>query len=283
MLNQNVQEIEIIIVDDGSTDDTENIVRDLKERDDRIQYIQQKNQGPGAARNRGIAKAAGKYIAFLDADDFWISKKLQKQLSKLNEDENLFLFGAMEYQYDNNTSATSRKYVQYPVCENREDLIFSFLSKKSVIGITPSVVVKKSILDKVGVFDEKLLTSEDTDLWVRILSKYDYFAFEDPLFVRRKHTTSQTTVLGLENKFKNGLEIIKKYRQDSGNPVMPIGKIFGMRYFHFSINCYQDQLYLRSFVYSMRSVIYYPRFLTLTSFYKQIVKIVISSISKKSF
>ena len=83
--NQTIKNLEIICVDDGSTDESASIIQQYAREDNRIVLLRQENQGPGAARNRGIREAKGKYVAFLDADDFYIDKEALEKMYLLSE------------------------------------------------------------------------------------------------------------------------------------------------------------------------------------------------------
>lgn len=164
-LQQTYPHTEVIVVDDGSSDNTAEIVRTL---DPRVNYLPQTNQGASAARNNGIKLARGSYIAFLDSDDFWNSDKLEKQLACFHQypdigmvDTNVRFLDAQGTTVD-----PPREFIYVKPAQNRmRDLAYLF--QYPYLG-TPTVMIRKSILDTVGYFDTSLKTAEDIDLWLRV-------------------------------------------------------------------------------------------------------------------
>lgn len=158
-LSQTYKDIEIIVINDGSTDRTGDIAfQCFQHESQRVLIVHQKNKGASAARNTGIKYAKGEYIAFLDADDVWLPNKLQKQIALLENDKDLALVYSNCYR---NTDTL------FDIAKPHRGFAFSELILDNFIP-TSSVVVRKSILDKVGVFNESFLISQDFDLWLRI-------------------------------------------------------------------------------------------------------------------
>ncbi|MCK5311333.1 MAG: glycosyltransferase [Desulfobacteraceae bacterium] len=161
--NQIYKNYEIIIVDDGSTDGT---VDYLKEHyNNKIHYVFQKNRGASSARNKGISKAKGKYIAFLDSDDEWVDTKLETQVAFLKKNPEIALLCGKTYRSDN------IKKVNTPLTEEITGNLFTTLYSHSFVS-TPTVIVKKEILDQVGAFDLNYKSAEDFDLWLKITHEY---------------------------------------------------------------------------------------------------------------
>lgn len=213
ILNQTYKNFELIIVDDGSTDNTEEVIRKFK--DSRIKYIKTDNWGgPARPRNTGIKKAKGEYIAFCDDDDIWLPEKLEKQIRV--------------FQISNETAMlyTRFKTIEGDVISNRifpengkykSGNIFKSLYLRSFIACS-SVVVKRSVLDQVGLFntDPNLIAIEDTDLWLRIALKYIIKCTDDlPLLIYR--IQSQRISQGFKQKSKRSLVIRIRYKKYAGN------------------------------------------------------------------
>lgn len=161
VLNQTYQDLEIILVNDGSTDNTEEIVKVFN--DDRIRYIRHdENKGAAAARNTGIEAALGEYIAFQDSDDEWLPEKLEKQIRVL---ENAPAKVGVVYTDMWRIRGNARKYWRAPVMG---------------IGIG-TVVIKRQCFDKVGMFDERFPRLIESDLFIRLSKYYCFHHLDEPL------------------------------------------------------------------------------------------------------
>lgn len=159
VLGQTVPADEIIVVDDGSTDETAEV---LAPYFDRIRYLKQENQGVAAARNRGIAEATGDLIAFLDADDVWHSRKLELQVRVISERPEVGMVGTRIFDWPG--AVSEMKY--------KQNQIYSRVAWWELVVrnrfTASSVMVRRALLEKVGPFDEQLQGPEDLDLWLRI-------------------------------------------------------------------------------------------------------------------
>ena len=181
VLRQSYSAYEVIIVDDGSTDGTEDVVASIE--DPRIRYIALKeNQGVAHARNVGIREARYEYIAFLDSDDEWLPNKLKRQMKKMQAVPNEF---AMVYC---RMSGLMRNRTDRFVCPQRdyvkeilEGNLFQPLLFQNVIG-TPTIVVRKECLEQVGGFKEALRCLEDWELILRIARRWK-IGFVDEILV----------------------------------------------------------------------------------------------------
>jgi glycosyltransferase involved in cell wall biosynthesis len=191
-LAQTYQPVEIIVVDDGSTDDTAALLGSFG---DRIRYIFQKNQGVSIARNRGIAAAHGQLIAFLDADDMWLPKKLEIQVNQLDRDPSVGLLHADAFYLDGETNQRSR-HSRPPTFREGNCYIPLFLGNRILIS---SVLVRRECLDKVGPFDEKISKAsvEDYDLWLRVARYFELGYSTEPLITYRLHGGNASKNIGL--------------------------------------------------------------------------------------
>ncbi len=169
VLTQTCQDFEIIVVDDGSIDATKRIIQRFSDK--RIKYIKHRQtRGPGAARNTGIDACSGDYIAFLDSDDEWLPKKLEKQINLFKR--NIIKPGmtycgvALIDLYGRNVKEKwTPKYRGYVFKKN--------LASNFIVSGSSSVIVQKNVLKKVGNFDESFPSCEDWDLWTRIAKYYE--------------------------------------------------------------------------------------------------------------
>jgi glycosyltransferase involved in cell wall biosynthesis len=192
VIRQTYPHWELIVVDDGSTDKTREIVDGYMREDPRIRYIHQKNSGPAAARNRGIQASRGRYIAFLDSDDIWYLDKLEKQMDFLSSHPGYVVYGGRNYIRKGGSgfkeSGQIRLFKNFDsIRENFEYILFH-----PNLTITSTVLFEKSLLDKTGYFDESLHICEDDHLFIRMAALSYFHALNEPVDYRRKHDESIT-------------------------------------------------------------------------------------------
>lgn len=163
VLAQTYKDHEIIVIDDGSTDNTKEL---LNKYETKIKYIYQENKGISAARNAGIKVAKGEYIAFLDSDDLWLSEKLKVQVKALEENKEIGLVYSSMSRID-----SSGKFwgmcPSTPAGDNCYDLLISESHYP-----TPTILVRKECFEKAGLFDETMKGIEDLDWCYRIIKFY---------------------------------------------------------------------------------------------------------------
>jgi glycosyltransferase involved in cell wall biosynthesis len=170
VLDQDFFDFEVIVVDDGSTDDSVAIVTHFN--DTRIILIKQKNTGVSAARNNGISIAKGAHIALIDADDYWYTNHLTALINQIKQFPNAGLYcNNYEIYLDKNT----KRNAQFNFSYNTDCLIVRDFFRASIINSvawTSAVAFPKDKFNAVGGFDEDLDTSEDLDLWIKLALRY---------------------------------------------------------------------------------------------------------------
>ncbi len=190
VLNQSYQEFEIIVVDDASTDNTLQVVREIAVQDNRIKIIEFPHSGnPSVPRNKGVREAKGKYIAFLDADDIWVSSKLEEQLKLFRENNGIALVYSASLTFGDVTPFSP--YYELLPLPGKESLIYNDLIYRGNTITCSSVLVTKAIIESAGYYDEDPeLKVEDYDLWIRI-AKIAGIAFIPAIHVYYRIHTSQ--------------------------------------------------------------------------------------------
>ncbi len=167
-LNQTFSILEVIIIDDGSTDSTKEIIERIAEKDARVKYIYQENQKQGAARNKGISIAKGDYIAFLDADDYWDNEFIQNSISSILQHNADMIFSQMYVVDEKNNIMGKKDWI-----ENKSYKINDDRLRFGIGNIIPlsTVICSKRMLNDLNGFDESklLANAEDYELWIRIL------------------------------------------------------------------------------------------------------------------
>ena len=193
VLAQDYTEFELIVVDDGSTDHTPDV---LGPYTNNIKVFSQKNKGVSAARNRGIAEASGKFIAFLDSDDLWLSQKLSVQIEFFNQTPDALICQTEEVWIRNGLRVNPKKRHKKP-----SGMIFK--PSLELCLVSPSaVMIQRSLFDRVGKFDETLPACEDYDLWLRISCRFPIHLIDAPLIIKRGgHDDQLSSRAGLD-KFR---------------------------------------------------------------------------------
>ena len=216
----------IIVVNDGSTDDTELRIQEFihKHPDLDVRLITQKNAGLSAARNTGIRSSTASWIALLDADDCWKAGKLsaQAQLINLSTDSKIaVVYSDYEVMSASGESIKKPNNILHPYL--RGHIYLPLLRGNFVSGSGSSVLIKRKALDCVGLFDESLPACEDWDLWLRIAKSFHFDFVAAPLVRIRLHP---------ENMQKNRLRMIdaelrvlNKFAQDNGSNLFLYWKI----------------------------------------------------------
>lgn len=180
VLAQDFPGLEHVIVDDGSTDGTEEAVRPYL---DRVRYVRQENAGPSAARNRALSLARGEYVAFIDSDDAWRPGRLARQIPMLDANPRAgLLYAAIDYvDADGNPSPVRRSRRGTP-----SGRILPVLVRHNVME-TSTVVARRALVEEAGGFDPRFRWNEDLDLWLRICLRNEAIYDPVPSVLQRRH------------------------------------------------------------------------------------------------
>ncbi|MFH2145374.1 MAG: glycosyltransferase [Candidatus Omnitrophota bacterium] len=164
VLEQDFRDFEVIVVDDGSTDTTKDYINTIT--DNRLIYIYQPHQGVSFARNAGLAKARGKFICFLDSDDWFKKEKLRITCDYIKKYPDIKIFHTEEIWYRNGSRFNPKLYHKKP-----DGDVFTNAVRLCSISIS-TAAIKKELFETIGRFDESLPACEDYDFWLRATAKY---------------------------------------------------------------------------------------------------------------
>ena len=182
VLSQTYAHIETIVVDDGSTDNTREVLRKYQ---DKIHYYYQERSERSRARNEGFKRSKGAYIAFLDSDDLWLPTKIERQVQVLNEKSDVGLvYARVEFIDTDGNPCDGNLSWDEP---EREVLYEDLMTHNIVTGTTSSAMIRRTCLERVGLFAESMNTCEDLDLYRRIARYYQFHQIDLPLVKFRVH------------------------------------------------------------------------------------------------
>ena len=185
VLNQTYQDFEVIIVDDGSTDNVEDWIK--KVTDSKVKYISQQNQGPAVARNTGITNSKGTYIAFLDADDLWHPQKLEKQVDILDKSPKVGLVYSWVGSVDEQGTVNSKIRKNYA-----EGNVWQKIIEHNIIECGSNPMIRRACFEQVGKFDPQIAYAQDWQMWLKIASFYDFKVVKESLVYYRAHSGNRS-------------------------------------------------------------------------------------------
>ncbi len=204
-LAQTYRDLEVVVVDDGSTDDTAHVVSMF---DDRVRYIYQTNAGTATARNTGISNARGSLIAFLDHDDLWLPNKLERQVPYLLADDTIGMLFCGRQFFNTYTGQVTSTHPAEPELDVHELLGHTTIALQSAI-------VPMSVLEDVGLFDTELLGTDDWEMTIRIARKYRVVGVPEVMVSIRGHEGQQGIMT--ERMYQNSLRVLAKHKRMHDN------------------------------------------------------------------
>jgi glycosyltransferase involved in cell wall biosynthesis len=205
VFSQTWPELEVIVVDDGSTDDTREM---LKPYGERIQYLHKENGGPASARNLGLRHARGRFVAFLDADDLWLPRKTELQMAQMT-DSRVGLTGSSGNEDGGRSGAAQEMHYERMLMRNP----FS----------ASSVLCRRASIDDVGFFEESRLFQgvEDWDMWLRMVQRWKATHIPQKIVTIREIEGSVSSLVNSDLMLKAELAVLARQealRQDSARP-----------------------------------------------------------------
>ena len=193
VVNQTYKNIELIIINDGSTDGTEQVITEFINNNPNynIQFVSKSNEGICRTLNRGLELADGSYVALLASDDYWAPERIEKQVSFMERNVNIGLVFSDHYfvRYNEVTDIKATDYKpqtrkSFKNCIQNENIYEKLLIENIIPALT--VLIRKECLDKLGGFDNNL-SAEDYDMWLRIAKEYPIAFIDEPLAYYRVH------------------------------------------------------------------------------------------------
>ena len=229
VLAQSYPNVEVVVVDDGSKDNSLEI---LREYEGKVLTIEQRNGGVSSARNSGVKNSDGEFVAFLDADDLWLPEKLEKQIAKFQANPEIGMVHCAMTYIDAEDRVKNEIETGLDGWISEEFLRFE---RSCVVGAGSTALVPRAVFDEVGGFDSRQTTAADWDFSYRIASKYEIGYVRESLVLYRLHGTNMhgniaamehDMLLGYEKAFANGATA--NPRESYGN----LHKTLAGSYFH---------------------------------------------------
>jgi len=183
VLNQTYKDFEVIAVDDGSTDHTNEVIKNFD--DFRVKYLYQENHGVSHARNRGLEISRGKFIAFLDSDDRWVPRKLQRAKELIDRYPDICIFHTDEIWYKGGRLLNQKKKHKKP-----SGYVYLKALPLCCVGMS-TAIVKRELFEKIGLFDESMQACEDYDFWLRATHSFEVKLIDEKLTVKDGGRTDQ--------------------------------------------------------------------------------------------
>lgn len=205
VLNQTYPDFEIVVVDDGSTDETASRVKVFGSR---VRYLSKENGGTGSARNLGIANARGRVVAFLDGDDLWLPRKLEIQMAAFKREPNILAVQCSAYCVDEKLQVFEKR-----LCHPARDSLIDFLLFHNLPAFSSAVVIRREALESVGGFGTDLVILSDWDMAIRLARAGTLRSVPDPLVLYRHYPNNQSKEVGIH--IDSGVRSLTRFFSDS--------------------------------------------------------------------
>lgn len=201
VLGQTMEDLEVIVVDDGSSDDTVAVADSIE--DPRLRVVRRENGGASAARNSGIREARGIWVAFLDSDDVWLPTKLDRQLAYVSAHPDVHAVQTGAYFVDDDL-----EILHVRRCTASRDALWETLLFQNLPSFPSTLMIRRSKLDEIGFFDTRLEILEDWEMAIRASRFCNLQSIEEPLSLYRTHPGNRS--LNLDIHIAPGLLVLER-------------------------------------------------------------------------
>jgi glycosyltransferase involved in cell wall biosynthesis len=208
-LAQTLDDLEVVVVDDGSSDDTAATAEQVD--DPRVTVIRQVNAGAAAARNAGIALATGRYVALLDADDLWVEDKLARQIAVLEGPGDVRAVQSGAYFVNDELTVLSERR-----CVSSEDPLLDTLLFRNMPNNMSTLVIERDMFATMGAFDTSLVILEEWDMHIKVARHCNLVSIEDPLSLYRVHPGNRSRDVTIH--IEPGLRVLERVFADASLP-----------------------------------------------------------------
>ena len=245
-LAQDYPNKEVVVIDDGSTDNTREVAESFGAE---IIYLRQENAGPAGARNRGIKETRAEYIAFLDSDDEWLPGRLSKCIQPMIEDDSIGLTYCLSFV----RRLDGREAIYGRIA--RESPLHRSIILQPRTQSTPATTCRRSVLEQVGDFDGRLEPCEDHDLWMRIRERFRTAVVEEPLVLIHTREESLSAAKNREKVLRSYCQVVRNalerrpdlYGQDRDVLLANLHYLWGMYYYYGEMHREARREFIQSF------------------------------------
>ena len=242
VLRQTVVDYEVIVVDDGCPEGTGRFVAETY--GDRVTVIEQENGGPAVARNTGIQRSTGEWVAFLDSDDHWQPQKLEVQLETARENPEYGLISSSYYKLEGGRHFERKRH-------GRSGWVFTDVFMANYIR-TSTVMIRSDCFESVGLFDTNLPLTQDYDMWLRMSRRYQVGYINEALATYRHHPAGiSRDVLESRSYF---LKILQKNYDPETIPEHLYRKRIGYVHYHLAKHCRGEEFVAKAREHALEAV-----------------------------